>query len=129
MTDINIGAITELMTEKVDTDAHNLDSTGKKYVGSMAIPSDTYIDIPSTSGSNYTAPADGYVCFKNNNTGTGNVQGYIENTTKSIICTISSTYNNGGGFVPVAKGDNVYLYYNIGVSATYYRFIYAKGSV
>lgn len=106
-----------------------LDYNDRKTITSWSMPSNKYIDLTSTSGSTFTAPSNGYVVFKNNNTGTSNVQAYIENQTKNMISTVSSYYNNGGGFLPVNKGDIIYLYKNSGVSVIYYRFIYAEGEI
>lgn len=124
--------IDEVMTDlngKADVDLSNITASGKSLACGWGMPSGNYENLTSTSGSTYTAPANGYVVFKNNNTGTSNVQAYIENTTKNIISTVSSYYNNGGGFVPVNKGDTVYIYRNSGVGVVYYRFIYAEGEV
>lgn len=129
--DIDVNKIAEDLNNKADLDLDNvvehLGSSAKEFFSGIGMPSTRYVNLTSTSGSTYTAPANGYVCFKNNNTGTSSVQAYIENQTRNIIATVSSYYNNGGGFVPVNKGDIVYLYTNSGVSAVYYRFIYAEG--
>lgn len=59
--DIDVGAITEALNNKVDTDVGNTNATGSAQIANFAMPSDYYVDIEwQASGAFYTAPADGY---------------------------------------------------------------------
>lgn len=65
MTDINVNALAEIVNEKVDLDAHNLDSTGKEYTVELTSPNSSSI-IPltvPTSGQTIEMPDDGILSW------------------------------------------------------------------
>ena len=62
---VEIGAITEALTNKTDTDVQNTTTIGSAQIAHFAMPSDSYETLTvSSSGTEWTATADGYVCFQ-----------------------------------------------------------------
>lgn len=108
---------------KANIDMDNLTTTGKSTVTSLAFPSAKYDNL--TVGANdatYTAPADGWYCFRVSNGGLA-----ILNQTKNIQSELQSQGDAYiTGYLPAAKGDKI----SIGYFGTpnYLRFIYAKGA-
>lgn len=102
--DINVGAISEALNNKVDLNS------------SWSTPSSRYIDLTlGASGTNYTAPANGWFSFDIATNTTGNVYGHLKNVENPKF-SISSFNNNGWevqGFLPVKKGDIIYYGYII----------------
>ena len=105
------------------------DSDYKSMVVGWGMPSDTYEDLTlGTSGSTYTAPANGYfaVSFMSGSSH----YCFLTNTSNGI----GTSFQFSGGstlahnlFVPVKKGQIVSLQYVATIN--YFRFIYAEGEV
>ena len=120
----NAGDITSLK------DAANFTATGKTAIAHMSMPSSRYTDLTlGTSGTTYTAPADGY--FSVNKT-PGAVDKYIQliNLTSGLSSTAIS-YNTTLWtriFIPVSKGDSVRVDYDMTGTTNAFRFIYANGA-
>ena len=124
--------ITELANEvagKADTNLSNLSATGKAKVASLAMPSDNYVDLtPPQTGADYvfTAPADGYVCFRVMAT-----EAY-QNLTLSVDQIASANQAASASYwmsatIPVRKGKRFACQWS-GGDAQYFRFYYAEGS-
>lgn len=131
MPDINIGAITEALNDKVDLDAQNLNSTGKLTVGKMALPSDTYEDLTlQPSGNTYTMSHNGYLLA---DFYYSNANGIVYVFNKNTYLGMQSTRGNGGraiAHVPVKKGDVIQVDYDGSMTGVhYFRLIYAEGEV
>jgi hypothetical protein len=131
-TDIQVD-IDEIATDlngKADTDLTNATDTAKILMGGMAMPSNRYIDLTlGASGTQYTAPADGYVLCTKWTTG-----GNYQELTLGLDSTVLST-NIGSSltvllrcWLPVAKGSTFYVNYTGSGSTPFFRFIYAQGS-
>lgn len=109
---------------------NNMSDTANIYMSGMSMPSDTYIDLTlGASGTQYTAPANGWVWnnfSSNQNMGMVN----IENATKGNY---SVGYRTSAGYalgklLPVSKGDIFRVSYD-GTATNYgFRFYYAQGS-
>lgn len=117
-------------TSGADTSLSNLTTAGKEVAATMSMPSSVKEELSTSgdSGSQYTAPADGYfyiITLPNNSTslrittpnlGTG---GYVSNTAYGARF-----------FLPVSKGDVMKLEDENGnllrIQKLY--FVYAKGS-
>ena len=123
---IDAGRIGEQLATKTDM----LQASG------AGMPSSRYIDLTlGASGTEYTAPANGYIGLAtfNPNT-TGSYQAYIaiyaENGVDILgrinVCTIN--YYTGGCMQPIKKGQKFIYYYESNVQTHLFRFIYAEGS-
>ena len=124
--------ITELANEvagKADTNLSNLSATGKAKAAYLAMPSDNYVDLtPPQTGADYvfTAPADGYVCFR------GMATEAYQNLTVSVDQIVSANQAASAGYwmsatIPVRKGKRFACQWS-GGNAQYFRFYYAEGS-
>lgn len=112
------------------TGLSNITAAGKEVCANMPMPSSLTINIPiGASGTEYTAPADGYyyAYVTANNTG-----GWMNITNM----TAGSMSSEGTGwvagaipkvFMPVSKGSKVRLYYDA-VTVNYFKFCYAEGA-
>lgn len=95
----------------------------------FGFPSSNYEDLKlGASGTEYTAPANGYFYISKV---TGNTNQYIEinNITKGYG-TILPCYNSGVNLrdkLQVQKGDVVAVWYTASGATNYFRFIYAEG--
>ncbi len=109
---------------KADTDLSNLTNEGQIKAAHLAMPSDTYIDLTfGSSGTSYTAPADGYFTIQVNHSATG---GYSRLSSNVSILNYAHSVTSQG-FIPVKKGNSVTLTYQAGSTAIF-RFVYAVGS-
>lgn len=61
---VDINQIATDLNNKMDRDCLNYSDTGYNFMAGAGMPSDTYVDLTlGTSGSSYTAPANGFVAF------------------------------------------------------------------
>lgn len=136
--EINVGAISEALNNKVDLDQLNTNTQGLEYVSGLSMPSDKYIDLTlGASGSTYTAPANGWFSISK-------VSG-IANGTITLVNTLITDGNNQDqnfthrmvspttgmtlyGYIPAKKGDKVIVNYTATGTTTSFRFIYAEGA-
>ena len=102
---------------------------------SYSLPSNSYVNLTlSASGSNYTAPADGYYCLYKVSSGSGQfiqmVNRHYDTNISATCITVYSSANTQyvGCTIPCAKGNNVFIAYSLGGTTEYFRFCYAKGS-
>lgn len=117
--------------EKLDsaTVFHALDYNDSDYIAHQAMPSSRYINLTlGAAGTQYTAPADGYVFLEGNTT---NLNGYILLGGSSCDTTSSShAYNSGyyiSATIPVRKGMSFGVWY-LNLTAGRFRFVYANGA-
>lgn len=108
-----------------------IDYNDKSQIVSWGMPSSKYVDLTlGSSGSKYTAPANGWF-YLNKTTQDG---GYIalDNTTcnfRSFITSRSSATHNISTYIPAKKGDVIVPTYNATGATVAFRFIYAEGEV
>lgn len=103
---------------------HNLNK-----LQSYSLPTSSYIDLTlGTTGSTYTAPADGWFLFNRKITSSQWQYVAMANDTTHIGTRCMSNVSNAGVFIPVRKGDIVEANYNANGTINYFRFIYAAGS-
>lgn len=124
--DVNTVAITSIqnnLENKLDKNLTNITSTTKELIGSYSFPSSKFDNLTvDGNGATYTAPADGWYCFRILNGGlalinqTKNIQSELQSSAGSHITT----------YLPAAKGDTVSLDYFGTVN--FFKFIYAKGA-
>ncbi len=109
-----------------------LDMNNTSYISNQAMPSDTVLSMSVlASGSNYIAPADGYVMAYATS---ANEFGYIDLQTLSSLSgpriIVSPPYAKAGlcGTVPIRKGGIFRVTYN-NVTIVKINFVYAKGNL
>lgn len=113
-----------------DTDLTNLSNAGKIAIAHNSMPSGTYDDLTlGASGTEYTAPADGYY-FVNKTSNTSGQFLVIENQTTKMGSELIAVdaYNGLCVWQPVRKGEKVKINYNLGGATSFFRFVYAVGS-
>lgn len=114
----------------IKTTFHAVDYNDSEYIAHNAMPSSRYVNLTlGTSGSTYTAPADGYVYFERGAT-SGNKYISLTNTSNGMSSagiTISGI-SNAKIFLPVKKGDVFRADYNADTANPPFRFIYAEGA-
>lgn len=132
----NITTKSELVKDiKTNYPINLLDLNDKKEICKWNMPSDKYIDLTrGASGTEYTAPANGYAFLRIRFTNSGNqleVNRYMDNT----LIQGSTLRSYGGGYIavtlPVQKNQIFRIDYGgtIDTSAplNIFRFIYAQG--
>ena len=121
------------LSGKADVDLTNCTDTANIKMAHNAMPSNTYTALTlGASGTEYTAPADGWYGFAGMTIGTG-ATGYFtfSNDTKGYSYRTQQPPN--GYYIslpmfPVSKGDICSLtYYQLSVNS-FFRFYYAQGS-
>ena len=133
MSDIDIGQITEALNDKMDRDAINRSDVGSGVMANMAMPSNTYIDIPFPAHDTViTAPADGWynLCRR---VGAGSdteryLIGYNTITQFRVARCGGASWQELCLEIPVKKGDAIRILYNATGDIIISRFIYAVGS-
>lgn len=117
---LNVGEIMGAVNTAVSDNA--------SVIAGYSMPSNKYIELTvGASGTTYTAPANGYFnVYGLANGGQGWI--YLQNNNKGTTCQPSNSNQNGvNGFIPVSKGDVVYVQY-INITWSAFRFYYAQGS-
>ena len=100
----------------------------KSEVAGWAMPCNKYVDLTlGASGTNYTAPANGWFYIRKGAGATGNWLNMGVNP-HYISCTAPSSNAELTVIYPVRKGYNVNVSYQATGSTAYFRFIYAEGS-
>jgi hypothetical protein len=132
-TEQTAGLNAELFNGKADIDMSNVPSnigtTAKSYFSGIGMPSDTYENLTlGSSGSTYTAPANGYVAICKMAT--------RANQSVNISCNGMNSFAwshvgsiNIFAWLPVKKGDVFTVTYSAAGThdANYFRFVYAEG--
>lgn len=111
-----------------NVDLSNLSSTGKETAAGLGMPSDSYTDLTvGASGSNYTAPANGWftACV------TGGSSHYCFIRSHDSRIGNSFQYNSGSGewhcvTIPCKSGDIVTMQYG-NCDFQRFAFVYAEG--
>lgn len=114
-----------------DTNLSNLTATGKAVAANMAMPSNSYTNLTlGSSGSTYTAPANGRLMLRGTATGNDSNVNLRNTVTEewALSCFPSHYPLDICAAMDVKKGAVIQYYYNQ-VNITYFRFIYAQGEV
>ena len=114
---INAGRIEEKLVDKVDVNS------------SWGFPSDRYIDLTlGASGTEYTAPANGYVVIsKRTSANNQSIEINIPSTGLELRCTVPTSGGDALTSLVVKRGQKYKVNYNAGGTTNYFRFIYAEG--
>lgn len=125
--DIDVGAITEALNNKTDTDVQNTTTIGSAQIAHFASPSTYNVDITlKASGQTYTAPADGW--FSISGLAAGNSYAIVMEC--NYVVTTSRTVGVNGSIacsVYCGMGDTMTLLYDGFSSLGYFKFVYARG--
>lgn len=120
---------TERNYELASADLYNLTDSGKIAVSALSMPSTTTYDTLTigSSGTGYTAPANGWYSLKGSTTAADNAYVHIISNSVSMVSGVRGTGNTVGVIYPVIKGQGINIYYyNVGSMSM--RFIYAVGA-
>ncbi len=134
-TDIQVD-IDEIATDlngKADVDLTNCTDVADIKMAHNAMPSDRYIDLTlGASGTTYTAPADGYIYFSKDQSGSTQQYAVITGASDGIAGQLGDGASMNGYGVhilrPVKKGTTFKVNYTLTGTTHYFRFIYAVGS-
>ena len=114
---------------KLNTDVSNIAAAGKSYVSGLGLPNlAKYKDLSlGSTGSTYTAPANGWVVFgKQSTDGLQFVLLSKDNNPWSIAWAAYSQWNLFV-YIPVKKGEIFKANYTAGGATQMFRFYYAEG--
>lgn len=105
-----------------------VDSNDTDFIAHQSMPSAKYIDLTlGTSGSQYTAPADGYFTITKG-AGAAGEYIYMRNTDNSMnIGMMATSASNCRICVPVSRAQHVNVTYSLTGATATFRFIYANG--
>lgn len=110
-------------------DLSNVSVVGQKLVAGWGMPSSRNITLTSgSSGTTYTAPANGYFFVRVQATSASSSWATLKNNKSSIVAGLDHSRNSSNfyGCVPALKGDTATLQYgSANVEAVI--FIYAEG--
>lgn len=127
----SIEMVDNLETEldaKLSTDVDNITDEGKKIISSYAFPSTTSISISiGSSGSSYIAPVDGwFTCLGTSTVSGSRAEFYIVG---GVGTKIQSPSNNNTlrWFLPIAKGQEMFIWYSNGMTLSEIFFYYSGG--
>lgn len=128
-TEQTAGLNAELFNTKVDLNAANLSNQGTSKIANLAMPSSTYEDLTvGVSGTEYTAPADGYVFMNVGLSGTSGYATLYVTGLYSVTAIPVSNLSSSSVIYPVKKGRTFKLDYSTYATFNSFRFIYAVGS-
>ena len=123
------------MNNKADRDVNNITNAGQNIIAHNSAISNTSIDISlQSSGSSYTAPADGYFYIRLQGNSTDEKDYIIMNNTSNNFLVlarkgISSPTAEIISYIPVSKNNIVSISYSIGtLSTSNLKFFYLNGS-
>lgn len=128
------GVTTETLSRKTDTDAGNLSTAGKSLISGLGMPSNRYIDLTlGASGTEYTAPANGYFYLAKSSTASGqtaSIRVYKDGTTDILYGQEYPSWSSNVNIKYtwyVRKGTKTVIDYTLGGTTNNFRFIYAEG--
>lgn len=106
-----------------------IDYSDKTEISGWGMPSDRYINLTlGATGTQYTAPANGWISINKSSTGASQ---YLELTSATgsiafkVFCVASG--QNLQMSVPVRRGEIFNVYYSLGGTTHKFRFNYAEG--
>ena len=124
----NSGVITSVRTKN---SFHAVGYGDKDFIAHQSMPSDSYIDLTlGASGTQYTAPADGYVFLRGQTTVAGKAYGITnEITGMRNQIRVENSGIDFGVFVPVSVGQKFSVKYEGALASGYmFRFVFVNGA-
>lgn len=131
---VDIGAITEALNNKTDTDVQNTTTIGSAQIVNFASPGNYTSNLTwGASGAHYTAPDDGWIVAARVSSAGSQflaIETYNPELTKNIM--LSYIFSTAAGqqvaaTIPVSKGQVIIIQYTLPTAAEFH-FVYAKGS-
>lgn len=116
---------------KSDLDLSNITNAGKEVCAHQGMPSDRYIDFSvGASGTQYTAPADGYFSVHaTSGTTPSTYLEFVSDSSPELGCSQQAVYAGVMRlFQPISKGQKLRLWYNGIQIFEHFRFYYANGN-
>lgn len=123
-----------LLGNKADIDFTNVTNSAKITMANASMPSDIYVALTlGASGTQYTAPADGWVYLRGKASAVGQYVVIVKPNNPPLEASVMwSVATNTDMYVnaPVRKGEIYRINYTMGGTSTvnYLRFYYAQGS-
>lgn len=101
----------------------------RDFAQNCAFPSNRYDELTlSSSGTEYTAPENGWFCLFAKQTATN---GWFRMCNPITLLSVWNQLNTSNfilnSYIPVSKGQKIKIEYQ-NISVDYFRFIYAKGA-
>lgn len=125
---INAGRIEEKLTD-LKVDMQNLIPNNSENIAHYAFPADKNVSLTlGASGASYTAPANGWICLSKKSTA-ANQYLQLYNYSISVQTRSHASANNVIAYLPLRKGDQFWVTYDLGGETSYFRFTYAQGDV
>ena len=131
--DIDLGAVTEALNNKTDTDVQNTTTIGSAQIAHFAYPSNTVLPLTwGSSGDEFTAVADGWVTATRT-TNAANQYLMLSLYTSGGVWLMQAfqTAASSGAIIslnlPVSKGQKFKATWSAATGGGF-QFIYAKGS-
>lgn len=127
--EVDIDEIATDLNSKADVDLSNVNNAGTSLGAGWAMPSNTYNSLTlGASGTQYTAPANGWYYIEGATTGGSNATATLDIIGNKISVILTTNSAHGIAYpIPVLKGDTITIYYGR-FNVSYFRFIYAVGS-
>lgn len=118
--------ITSLNTKQ---SLHVLDYNDTEYMAHQAMPSGRGIDLTlGSSGSSYTAPADGYIYLNKTASAVNQIITIINDDNGMRVSDTSVTASAWiATCLPVSKGQSIRITYTAGGTTNAFKFVYAQG--
>lgn len=132
---VDINQIATDLNGKADVDLTNVNDTGKTVLSRATLPSATARNelTLGSSGTEYTAPANGWVMFSKTSTNAGQYIRLYSLTNGNYIALNTYLYSTTSSqtlaiCMPVYKGQKFVATYTAGGTTAYFRFSYTQGS-
>lgn len=128
--EVDINKVYEDMELKANTSLSNLTGEGRSLASGFGMPSGRYDELTlGATGTNYTAPANGYF-YIDKQAGVNGAFLYLSNNTAKIgaeYAITNASSNHCRVYVPAKKGDIVNISYNVTGTTNVFIFVYAEG--
>lgn len=108
---------------------NSLTRANSSEIAGFAMPSNSKVEhlTLGSSGSKYTAPANGYFTISKGSGGANYMK--FHNTTNNLTIQVRATSSSQDVecFIPCLKGQEIEIKYNASGTVYYFDFIYAEG--
>lgn len=100
-----------------------------EFIAHQAMPGSRYSELTlGTSGSTYTAIADGYLTLNKSATAAGQYINFVKNVNGMNCNAIAPSALPLSLYMPVSKGDVITINYDAAGTTSWFRFIYTNGA-
>ena len=106
-----------------------VDANDTKFISNQAMPSNRYINLTlGSSGTTYTAPADGFYTLAKKAGAVGEYLYMINQSNNITSGMLAPNALYGRIFMPVSKGDVITINYTYSGDVAFFKFVYANGA-